>query len=149
MIRFLLVIVYFLATVVAADAAQEDRHQIGLVKTVSGEAYVVRDGRRLAAQPGLQLAARDRLATGRTGSMGVVLLDDTVISLGPATETSIEQFAFQPSEGRLGMVMRVARGLVAYLSGKISKLAPGSVRIDTPVATLGVRGTYLLIRVTP
>jgi hypothetical protein len=149
MIRILLVILYVLLTAAPAGATQEQHHQIGLIKTVSGEAYLVRGGSRLAAHPGMQLLTGDRLATGSTGSMGVVLLDDTVLSLGPATETSVEKFDFQPAEKRFGMVMKVAKGLIAYLSGKISKLAPGSVRIDTPVATLGVRGTYLLIRVTP
>ncbi|HJV36189.1 hypothetical protein [Geomonas sp.] len=148
MIRILLVILYVLLTVAPVGAAQE-QHQIGLIKTVSGEAYVLRGGTRLAAHPGMQLVTGDRLATGSAGSMGVVLVDDTVLSLGPATETSVEQFVYEPTEKKFGMVMKVARGLIAYLSGKISKLAPGSVRIDTPVAPLGVRGTYLLIRVTP
>jgi hypothetical protein len=47
------------------------------------------------------------------------------------------------------MVVRVTRGIMAYLSGMISKRAPGSVRIETPVATLGVRGTYLAVRIAP
>jgi hypothetical protein len=43
--------------------------------------------------------------------------------------------------------MRIARGLVAYVSGRIAKLAPDSVRLETPSAILGVRGTRMVIRV--
>ena len=47
------------------------------------------------------------------------------------------------------MVIRVSQGIISYISGMISKLAPGSVRIETPVATLGIRGTSLLARIAP
>jgi hypothetical protein len=39
------------------------------------------------------------------------------------------------------------RGVVAYVSGRIAKLAPDAVRIETPAAILGVRGTTLAIRI--
>jgi hypothetical protein len=133
----------------ATFAAAEDARPIGLVKTTSGEAFILRDGRRLAAHPGLDLMLGDQLSTGSSGTLGVILRDDTVISLGPATLTRLEQFAFDPVQGNLGLVLRVTRGLIEYLSGKISKLAPGSVRIETPVATLGIRGTRLLARIEP
>jgi hypothetical protein len=129
-------------------AAQSER-PIGLVKTASGEAFILRDGRRMAALPGHQLHLGDQLSTGATGALGVILRDDTALSLGPSTETRIDQFAFEPAEQKLGMVLRVSRGLIAYISGRISKLAPGSVRIETPVATLGVRGTRLVARIVP
>jgi hypothetical protein len=133
----------------ATMAAALDNRPIGLVKTASGEASILREGRRLAALPGSSLFLGDQLVTGRTGALGVILRDDTVLSLGPSSQTRIEHFAFDPAQGDLGMVLRVTRGLIEYLSGKISKLAPGSVRIETPVATLGIRGTHLLARIEP
>ena len=129
--------------------AEDLRRPIGLVKTATGEASVLRDGRLAAAQPGYQLLQGDVLVTGPQGTMGVILRDDTILSLGSSTETRLEQFAFEPAEHKLGMVIRVAKGLIGYLSGRISKLAPGSVRLETPVATLGVRGTYLYARIVP
>jgi len=146
--RILILIICALLASATFSAAQDDR-PIGLVKTVSGEVLILREGRRIAALPGLGLVLGDVLSTGATGELGVILRDDTVLSLGPSTETRIEQFAFEPAEQKLGMVLRVTRGLIAYLSGRISKLAPGSVRIETPVATLGVRGTHLVARIVP
>ena len=133
----------------ATISAAQDDHPIGLVKTASGEVFILRNGRRMAVLPGHQLVLGDVLSTGATGALGVILRDDTVLSLGPSTETRIEQFAFEPAEQKLAMVLRVTRGLIEYLSGRISKLAPGSVRIETPVATLGVRGTHLVARIVP
>jgi hypothetical protein len=134
------------ATAVMAD---DEGRSIGLVKTAAGDAAIVRDGRRLAAQPGYQLVQGDVLTTGPTGAMGVIMRDDTILSLGPSTETRIEQFVFESAGQKPGMVVRVGRGIIGYLSGRIAKLAPGAVRIETPVATLGVRGTYLVARVAP
>jgi len=145
--RILLILCVLLAW--TGGALGQDERPIGLVKTASGEATVLREGRRLTALPGLGLALGDVLATGSRGSLGVILRDDTVLSLGPSSQIKLEQFVFEPAQGNLGMVLRVTRGLIEYLSGKISKLAPGSVRIETPVATLGIRGTHLLARIEP
>lgn len=133
----------------ATISVAQDNRPIGMVKTAMGEVFILRDGRRMAALPGQQLVQGDLLSTGATGAMGVILRDDTTLSLGPSTETGLEQFAFEPAEQKLGMVLRVTKGLISYFSGKISKLAPGSVRIETPVATLGIRGTRLIARIVP
>ena len=146
--RILVLLMCILLTSTTIATAQDDR-PIGLVKTVSGEVFILRIGQRLTALPGQQLVLGDVLSTGATGALGVILRDDTVLSLGPSTETRIEQFAFEPAEQKLAMVLRVSRGLIEYLSGRISKLSPGSVRIETPVATLGVRGTRLVARIVP
>jgi hypothetical protein len=146
--RITVLIICVLMTCATISAAQVDR-PIGLVKTASGEVFILREGRRMTALPGSGLVVGDVLSTGATGALGVILRDNTVLSLGPSTETRIEQFAFDPAEKKLGMVLRVTRGLIEYLSGRISKLAPGSVRIETPVATMGVRGTHLVARIVP
>jgi hypothetical protein len=145
-IPVLLLCALLTATVVKAE---DESRSIGLVKTATGDAAILRDGRPIAAQPGYQLVKGDVLTTGPTGAMGVILRDDTILSLGPSTETRIEQFVFESAGQKPGMVVRVARGLIGYLSGRIAKLSPGAVRIETPVATLGVRGTYLAARVVP
>jgi hypothetical protein len=146
--RILILIVCSLLTSASLSAAQDAR-SIGLVKTAHGDAYILRNGQRLAAQPGSGLVLGDVLSTGATGAMGVILRDDTLLSLGPSTETGLEQFTYESADQKSGMVLRVTRGLIGYISGKISKLAPGSVRIETPVATLGIRGTRLVARIVP
>lgn len=146
--RTLVLIICALLTSATISVAQDDR-PIGLVKTASGNVFILRNGQRMAALPGQQLVLGDVLSTGANGAAGVILRDDTVLSLGPSSETRLEQFAFEPAEQKLGMVLRVSKGLISYVSGRISKLSPGSVRIETPVATLGIRGTRLVARIVP
>jgi hypothetical protein len=71
----------------------------------------------------------------------VVLRDDTRVSLGPETEIRIDRFLFAPATGQLAQVLKMARGVAAYVSGKIAKLSPDAARVETPVAIVGVRGT--------
>jgi hypothetical protein len=149
MMRILIALCYALLATPTALHAADERRVIGLVKMAAGEADIVRDNRRMAAQPGTQLFQGDVLTTGTSGSLAVILRDDTRLSLGASTETRLEQFVFEPAEQRLGMVVRVARGIIGYLSGRMAKLAPGAVRLETPTATLGVRGTYLVARIVP
>ena len=45
------------------------------------------------------------------------------------------------------MVLNFVRGMTAYVSGRIAKMAPDSIRLETPAAIVGVRGTTLAINV--
>jgi len=148
--RSILFLILFVTAGIAGigESLAADDRPVGLVKAAT-DAYIVRDGKRLAATPGSLLKEGDLLETGAKGALGVILRDDTLLSLGSSSQTRIERFAYDPSEGRFAMVLKLSRGLMEYLSGKISKLSPGAVRIETPVATLGIRGTHLLARVEP
>jgi hypothetical protein len=138
-----------IATTAAPALAQQSPTSVGRIKMVSGSAFVVRGGTPVAAQAGQPIFEADSLRTGGDGRIGVTLKDDTRVSLGPASEVRVDRFVFAPAEGRLGLILNVARGVVAYVSGRIAKLAPDSIRLETPAAVMGVRGTTLALRVTP
>ena len=122
---------------------------IGLVKTVTGDAAVIRGGGRVVATPGLSLLEGDTLETGSPGTLGAILRDDTTLSLGSNSEVRLSEFVFEPADGKLGFLLRLSRGVLDFVSGKITKLAPDAARIETPVATLGIRGTHLAARIVP
>jgi hypothetical protein len=121
----------------------------GRIKSVSGTAFIVRQNNSIPAQPGQMVYENDSLQTSGDGFIGLTLKDDTLLSLGPNSEVHLDQFVFSPGEGRLGFALRIARGLVAYVSGRIAKLSPDAVRLETPSGIVGVRGTRLAIRVAP
>lgn len=121
----------------------------GRIKTVSGAAFILRGKIEIAAKPGQVVFEADSLRTGADGSIGVTLKDDTRLALGPASEIRLERFAYAPGSESLGMVLRFVRGVTAYVSGRLAKLAPDSIRLETPSAIVGVRGTTLAIRVQP
>lgn len=128
------------ATPVAAQTAA------GRIDRLSGTAFVVRAGSQMAARAGDEVFETDVLRTGADGHVGVTLKDDTRLSLGPGGEVRLERFVYAPAEGKLALGLKVVKGIVAYVSGKMAKLAPDSVRLETPAAIVGVRGTTLVIQ---
>lgn len=139
-----------LALVLGVSVAQAAHagDPIGHVKTRSGDARIVRAGAPLQAELGLAVEVGDVLATGADGSLGVTLRDNTLVSIGPATEYSLDQFAFEPAQQKLGFASKLSKGTLQFVSGTIAKLAPESVKVGTPTGTLGVRGTRFVVKVS-
>jgi hypothetical protein len=131
----------------AAPAHGQIPTPAGVVKTVAGTASIVRAGRDIPAAPGQQVNEGDTLRTAADGRIGVTLKDGTRVSLGGNTELRLDAFTYAPAQGRLALTLKLLRGVVAYVSGRIAQLAPGAVKIETPTSVIGIRGTHLAIAV--
>jgi hypothetical protein len=131
----------------ATPALAQEQAAAGRIKVVSGAAFIVRGTEAIPARAGELVFAADGLRTGEAGSVGVTLRDDTRLSLGPNSEVRLERYVYAPGTGGLGMVLKFVRGVSAYVSGRLARLAPESIRLETPAAIVGVRGTTLAIRV--
>ncbi len=128
-------------------AAMADEAPIGYVKTVTGEATVSTAGKLVKAQAGTPVAQGSVLKTGAKSSMGVTFKDETVMSFGPDTELTVDEYLYAPSQGKLKMGSKLAKGSMNYVSGVIAKLNPDAVSVQTPSGTIGVRGTQFVVKV--
>jgi hypothetical protein len=142
--RNLIVVCAFV--LVGTEAVAQDRVPAGHIKLVAGSVTILRAGTAVAAQPGVAVFETDAIRTGADGKVGITLQDDTRISLGPTSELKLDRFSYAPAEGRLAVVLKFVRGIAAYVSGRIATLSPDAVRLETPAAIVGVRGTTLAIR---
>ncbi len=131
----------------AATPAVAQQAAAGRIKVVSGSAFIVRGTETIPAKAGEVVFAADGLRTGDGSSVGITLKDDTRLSLGPNSEVRLERYVYEPGNNGLGMVLKFVRGMAAYVSGRLARLAPESIRLETPAAIVGVRGTTLAIRV--
>ena len=133
-------------TLAPAMAAAEDG-VIGNVRVAKGDAAVLRGGETLPLAVGAAIYRMDELVTGKDGALGVTFKDGTRISLGPDGRLSLKAFEFEPAQEKLSFVARLTYGTLQFISGVISSLAPESVAVETPVATIAVRGTRFLVRI--
>ena len=140
-------VVLIVMALTSATAVAQQPVPAGHVKIATGAAYIVRQNAVIPAKPGDAVFATDTLRTQASGAIGVTLADDTRVSLGPDSEMRLERYVFSPSDGALGMVLNFVRGVAAYVSGRMAKLSPDSVRLETPAAIVGVRGTTVAIKV--
>jgi len=134
------------AVLTMSTSAYAESEPIGYVKTHAGAAFVVTGGETLEAFPGLSLHQGDHIRTGEDGQLGLTLLDNTVMSVGPNADLVLEEYLFRPGEGDLGLGVRLLRGTLQFISGVIAKLRPEAVKVRTTTGTIGVRGTRFLVR---
>jgi len=119
----------------------------GSVKTALGASVVRRGAETLPIHEGMHLLVDDILQTSADGRLGVIFQDGTRISVGPGTEVKIDRFLYEPAVGRFALLLRLARGVLTYVSGKIAKFSPQSVSVQTPVGIVGLRGTHFAVSV--
>ncbi|MDB5819536.1 MAG: hypothetical protein JWQ11_3176 [Rhizobacter sp.] len=137
-----------------AETAPQDE-VIGYVKTAVPDAEVVaamntsNTATTVKAVPGTPVRRGNSLRTGPAGSMGVTFKDNTIISIGPDTEVSVDDYLYEPSKGDLKLGASIGKGTMQYVSGVIAKLKPEAVAIKTPTGTIGVRGTKFVVKVEP
>lgn len=120
---------------------------IGYIMKVQGEATVTSRGQTIDARAGQAVVLGAVLRTGAQGSMGVTLSDNTVMSFGPNSEFTLDEYQFEPAREELRLSARISRGTLNFISGVIAKLKPEAVELKTPTGTIGVRGTHFLVKV--
>lgn len=120
---------------------------IGYVKNVTGEASVTNEGKATKAEVGSAVLMGSVLRTGPKSSMGVTFKDETIMSFGPNTELTVDEYLYSPAQGKLKFDSRLAKGSLNYVSGVIAKLQPEAVTIGTPSGIIGVRGTQFVVTV--
>ncbi|MBF0609083.1 MAG: FecR domain-containing protein [Candidatus Magnetobacterium sp. LHC-1] len=143
MIRIKLLTLLFVFIPVGLYAADT----IGSIKTVGGKVSVIRAEGVIPATAGSKVFKNDALETGDDGAVGVILRDDTRVSLGPKSKIVFDDFVFSPREQKYALVTRMSKGTATCVTGMIGKLSPKSVRFETPLATLGIRGTKFAVQI--
>ena len=132
---------------VFGSAANADNTQVAQIKTVTGQAEIVRNSARTVARVGDPLYEKDTIETGPDGSIGITFIDNTVMSSGPDSEIVLEDYKFNSSNFKGSMLADMNRGTVSMISGDIARSSPGAMKVKTPTAILGVRGTRFVIEV--
>ena len=128
-----------MATPVLAD--------IGRVKLISGIATIERGSQKISAIAGLVLQKGDTIVTGKNGRIGITFNDNTRFAAGPNSRINVADFVFDDTTHRGNFLTNVDRGSLAIVSGQIAKSNRDAMRVKTPTALLGVRGTRFVVQV--
>lgn len=128
-------------------SAVAEEPPIGYVKNVTGDASVSTAGQTVKAETGTPVLLGSVLRTEKNGSMGVTFKDETVMSFGPDTELTVDEYLYAPAQDKLKLGSRLSKGSLNYVSGVIAKLKPDAVSVTTPSGTIGVRGTQFVVKV--
>lgn len=133
-----------------AQAAQTAQAQasIGRVEAIDGQAFAIRtDGTRVALNQGTQVFQGDVIETAAGARVGIVFADKTTFALGENARMTIDELIYDPATKSGSSVMSMIQGAFVVVTGEIGKTDPQAVTLNTPVATIGIRGTELAINV--
>ncbi len=137
-----------LFTVVAlALAAPAMAADIGLIKVAKGSVQIQRGAAKLPAAVGAGLQASDVIVTGADGSAGITFTDNSLVSVGPNSVFAIDKYSFDTTTHAGHFEGNLRQGRLAAVSGKMVKQSPESMKIRTPSAVMGVRGTEFVVQV--
>jgi hypothetical protein len=131
----------------ARELASSTLAQIGQIKMMNGEVFIVRNGTKSQAKPGDLLQQYDVVETGSKGSVGITFMDNSRFSAGPNTLIELKRFRFNPTTQDGEFTTEMNRGTLAIISGQIAKHSSAAMKIKTPTTVIGVRGAKLAMKV--
>jgi hypothetical protein len=120
---------------------------VGQVKTAKGTVHVERDGKRLPAGVGMPIRQADTLVTGTDGAVGVTFSDNSLLSTGPNSVLVVDRYDFNSTTHAGHFDASLKKGTLAVVSGKMVKQSPDAMKVRTPAAIMGVRGTEFVVQV--
>lgn len=125
-------------------AAPADTLRIGVVAASKGSVKI--DSKTQAgriAQTGEPVFIGDTVSTDSEGSLQILLLDETVFTIGPNSAIVIDKFIYDPASQTGQVNAKVVKGVFRFVTGKIARKKPSDMRVDLPSGSIGVRGTIV------
>jgi hypothetical protein len=119
----------------------------GTIKVSKGSVQIQRAGASLPAAVGATVRTSDVIVTGADGSAGITFTDNSLVSVGPDSVFAIDKYRFDTTTHAGEFEGNLKQGKLAAVSGKMVKQSPESMRIRTPSAVMGVRGTEFVVQV--
>jgi hypothetical protein len=101
--------------------------------------------RRVASGEGIFLG--DHVTSAAESGMQILLLDQTVFTLGPQADMVIDNFVYDPSSGSGKLAATITKGAFRFVTGRVAANNPSDMEVQTPAATIGIRGTIVAGRV--
>ena len=118
---------------------------IGNITELNGTGRVVRDT-TYQASLSLDINSYDNVQTSN-GRLGITFLDDSQVRLTEHSELIIDEFIYDPDPSKSKMALQFASGTARFITGKLATIDKENISIQTPSATIAIRGTDFTVTV--
>ncbi|MGE4064455.1 MAG: Calx-beta domain-containing protein [Rhodospirillaceae bacterium] len=135
----------------AAAAGGAPGPVIGVVRSLTGVVRVIRasDGSEVELKIGDPLYQDDIVESDAGANVGLVFIDGTTLALGENGELVLDELVYDPSKAVGKGTLRLVSGAAEFVSGGIAKSGADNMTFQTPVATIGIRGTRVFASYDP
>lgn len=120
--------------------------QVGKITEFSGSALIKRGKESITASNGAVIESNDKIET-KNGKVKITFQDNTTVSITEHSSLVIDDFVYDPKSNSGKLKLKAASGTVRYVSGAIAHSDPKAVNINTPTASIAVRGTDFIMSI--
>ena len=129
----------------ATDTPAAGDEPIGNVATLTGIATVIRKRDSIALKLKDDIFQNDVLQTSANSTLGVTFNDATTFNLTANARITVDNYVYEDGGKQNAALFDVVKGTVAFVAAAVAKT--GDMKISTPTATMGIRGTSGLVEV--
>jgi hypothetical protein len=128
-----------------ADGSASAGKVICHVTKLAGTATAVRNGVSIILHQGDNVEKGDVVASGSDSTLGITFIDGTVFGLSSNARMVLNEMVYDPNGSDNSSLLSLVAGTISFVAGETAK--HGDMKIDTPVATMGIRGTAVLVEI--
>lgn len=118
---------------------------IGHVTKLTGNATAIRNGVAIILNQGDTVHKGDVVQSGSDSTLGITFIDGTVFGLASNARMVLNEMIYDPNGSDNKSLLSLVQGTISFVAGATAK--KGDMKIDTPVATMGIRGTAVLVEI--
>ncbi len=128
-----------------ADGSAGAGKVIGHVTKLTGTATIVRNGVSIILNNGDNVEKGDVVQSGSDSTLGITFIDGTVFGLSSNARMVLNEMVYDPNGSNNSSLISLVAGTISFVAGETAK--HGDMKVDTPVATMGIRGTAVLVEI--
>jgi VCBS repeat-containing protein len=118
---------------------------IGHVTKLTGNATAIRNGVSVMLNQGDTVHKGDVVQSGSDSTLGLTFIDGTVFGLASNAKMVLNEMIYDPNGSDNKSLLSLVAGTISFVAGATAK--KGDMKVDTPVATMGIRGTAVLVEI--
>jgi hypothetical protein len=119
---------------------------IGRVETLTGSASAVRNGVAMELNVGDLIFQGDVVQTRTDSTLAIAFSDGSAFTLNENARMVLNEFVYDPNSTSNSAVINLVQGTVSFIAAQVAKT--GNMRVETPTATMGIRGTFVTVSVS-
>ncbi len=126
-----------------ADGSASVGKVIGHVTKLTGTATAIRNGVSIILNQGDNVEKGDVVQSGSDSTLGITFIDGTVFGLSSNAKMVLNEMVYDPNGSNNSSLLSLVAGTIFFVAGETAK--HGEMKVDTPVATMGIRGTAVAV----
>jgi len=138
--KIILLTFLFISTSLSANIAK--------VVALKGEATILREGKNISLTRESVILKHDEIKTNKNTKVQLLFKDNTIVSIGQDSSFQIFNYLFDEKNKKFEAKFSMLKGTFRTITGKIGKIAPKKFNLKTKSASIGIRGTQVVMNIS-